>query len=224
MTDHTQTGIPADPGDVGRSRISRRGFLKGMGGGVLGTAAVAGGLLGEEVAAAAAGPETVSGLTRIELQVNGQARAVEVEPRTTLLRALRDQLGLTGAKEGCNRGQCGACTVLLDGAPVLACSMLALDARSRQITTVEGLGAELTPVQEAFVEKDALMCGYCTPGMVMAATALLAANPNPTAAQIRAGVSGNACRCGTYPKVFEAVAAASEKMRQRGAGPTGRRS
>ena len=207
-------------------QISRRGFLKGMGGGVLGSAAVGGGLLGEEVAAAMRGPEVLAGPQQIELKVNGKVTKVAVEPRTTLLRALREHLDLTGTKEGCDRGQCGACTVLLDGAPVLACSMLVLDARGHEITTVEGLaeGEVLTPVQEAFVEKDALQCGYCTPGFVMAATALLEANPDPSPDEIKQGVSGNLCRCGTYPKVFEAVWAAAEKMRARGVGPTGRRS
>lgn len=232
MADHRDgrltTGAGASEGTAAAEggQISRRGFLKGVGGGVLGSAAVGGGLLAEEVAAAVRGPEVLTGPQQIELQVNGEIRQVKVEPRTTLLRALREDLDLTGAKEVCDRGQCGACTVLLDGRPVLACSMLALDARGYEITTVEGLADSdaLTPVQEAFVEKDALMCGYCTPGFVMAATAMLEANPNPSPEQIRLGVSGNVCRCGTYPKVFEAVQSAAEKMRARGVGPTGRRS
>lgn len=205
--------------------VSRRGFLKGVGGGVLGSAAGGGGLLAGEVAAAVRGPEVLTGPQAIELKVNGKSRKTTVEPRTTLLAALRGDLDLTGAKEVCDRGQCGACTVLLDGAPVLACSMLALDAREHEITTVEGLSDSeaLTPVQEAFVEEDALMCGYCTPGFVMAATALLQDNPNPTPEQVRQGVSGNVCRCGTYPRVFEAVQTAAQKMRTRGVGPTGGR-
>jgi aerobic-type carbon monoxide dehydrogenase small subunit (CoxS/CutS family) len=198
------------------AKISRRGFLKGMGGGLLGTAALAEGLLGQEAQAKNAAPETLKGRQRIGLKVNGQTRPVEVEPRTTLLSALRDRLELTGTKEVCDRGQCGACTVLVDGRAVLSCMMLAVEARGREVTTVEGLARDgrLSPVQEAFVEKDALMCGFCTPGLVMAATALLQQNPDPSLEEIQQGVSGNLCRCGTYPKVFEAVQEAARKMRR----------
>jgi aerobic-type carbon monoxide dehydrogenase small subunit (CoxS/CutS family) len=194
--------------------ISRRGFLKGVGGGLLGGVALDEGLIGAQVAAAA-GPEPIKGFQSIQLRVNGASRQVSVEPRTTLLSALRDQLQLTGAKEVCDRGQCGACTVLLDGEAVLACMILALDARGREITTVEGLAqdGQLTPVQQAFAEQDALMCGFCTPGLVMASTALLQKNPDPTPEQIRQGVSGNLCRCGTYPKVFAAIQDAARKMK-----------
>ncbi len=198
--------------------ISRRGFLKGMGGGVLGSAALGEGLLGEKVGAALVGPEVLKGAQTIQLKVNGALRSAQAEPRTTLLSVLRDQLELTGAKEVCDRGQCGACTVLVDGEAMLACMILALDARGQEITTVEGLaqGEQLSPVQEAFAEKDALMCGFCTPGLVMAATALLQKNPNPSAEEIKQGVSGNLCRCGTYPKVFEAIQAAAGKMKRGG--------
>lgn len=197
--------------------LSRRGFLKGVGGGLLGGAALNEGLIGAQVAAAA-GPEPIKGFQNIQLQVNGAAHQVSVEPRTTLLSALRDQLGLTGAKEVCDRGQCGACTVLMDGEAVLACMILALDARGHEITTVEGLAqdGQLTPVQQAFVDHDGLMCGFCTPGLVMASTALLRKAPNPTAEEIRRGVSGNLCRCGTYPKVFAAVEDAARKMKRGG--------
>jgi aerobic-type carbon monoxide dehydrogenase small subunit (CoxS/CutS family) len=195
-------------------KLSRRGFLKGMGGGILGGAVVAEGLLKGEAGAAKGDAEVVRGRTRITLKVNGQARQVEVEPRTTLLSALRNRLDMTGTKEVCDRGQCGACTVLLDGKAVLACMMLALEARGREITTVEGLaqGGELSAVQQAFVEEDGQMCGFCTPGMVMAATVLLKEKPHPTLEEIRAGVSGNVCRCGTYPKVFAAVQSAAQKI------------
>lgn len=194
--------------------ISRRNFLKGVGGGIVGTTAIAEGLLSEEAAAQAAGARVFKGKQKIELNVNGQRRQVEVEPRTTLLSALRGSLDLTGSKEVCDRGQCGACTVLVDDAPMLACMLLAIDVRGREITTVEGLakGGALSAVQEAFVERDGLMCGFCTPGLVMAATALLNKNPNPTPAEIKRGVSGNLCRCGTYPKVFEAVQQAAAKI------------
>ena len=194
--------------------ISRRGFLKGVGGGLLSGAALSEGLIGAQVAAAA-GPEPIKGFQTIQLQINGASRQVSVEPRTTLLAALRDQLGLTGSKEVCDRGQCGACTVLMDGEAVLACMILALDTRGHQITTVEGLAqdGQLTPVQQAFVAQDALMCGFCTPGLVMASTALLRQTPDPTPEEIRRGVSGNLCRCGTYPKVFAAVHEAALKMK-----------
>ena len=199
-------------------KLSRRGFLKGVGGGLLGGATLAGGLLASETQAGQPEVEVVRGRTSIVLQVNGQAHSVEVEPRTTLLSALRHQLGLTGAKEVCDRGQCGGCTVLLDGQAVLACMMLALDARGRQIVTVEGLarGDELSAVQQAFVERDGQMCGFCTPGMVIAATALLQRHPEPTLEQIREGMSGNLCRCGAYPGIFAAVQQAAGQRPQEG--------
>lgn len=197
--------------------VSRRGFFKGIGGGLLGTTALSTGLLGEEVGAAVAGPQVVAGPTTISLMVNGERRPVVVEPRTTLLEALRDGLNLTGAKEVCDRGPCGACTVLLDGKAVLSCMMLAVDVGEGEVTTVEGLaqGGQLSAIQQAFVDKDALMCGFCTPGFAMSAEALLRANPNPSPDEIRTGVAGNLCRCGTYPKVFEAIAAAAKARRGR---------
>jgi aerobic-type carbon monoxide dehydrogenase small subunit (CoxS/CutS family) len=130
----------------------------------------------------------------------------------TLLRALRNHLDLTGAKEVCDRGACGGCTVMLDGKPIASCLMLAADAVGHEITSVEGLGSPetMSAVQAAFVEADALQCGFCTPGFVVASTALLAANPSPTLEQVKEGLSGNLCRCGTYPRVFEAVLAAAK--------------
>ena len=201
--------------------ISRRSFLKGLGGGVAGAATLSPtGLLSEETTKAILGPqaETLSGSQKIQLKINGKTSSVTVEPRTTLLSALRNQLELTGSKEVCDRGQCGACTVNIDGKTQLSCMTLAVDARGKKITTVEGLaqGDELTAVQQAFVEKDALMCGFCTPGFVMSATALLQQNSNPGMDEIKKGVSGNLCRCGTYPKVFEAIDAAAKKMRKGG--------
>ncbi len=201
--------------------ISRRKFLKGMGGGVAGVATLPHtGLLAEETKKKILGAEadTISGSNTIRLKINKQMRSVEVEPRTTLLSALRENLELTGAKEVCDRGQCGACTVIIDGKAKLSCMTLALDARDKEITTVEGLadGEELTALQSEFAEKDALMCGFCTPGFVMAGTALLQQNPNPTMDEIKVGVSGNLCRCGTYPKVFEAIDAAAKTMKKGG--------
>jgi xanthine dehydrogenase YagT iron-sulfur-binding subunit len=194
---------------------SRRKFLKGVG--IAGAgAAIADHLLTETKAAE---PEvetsqTVSGATKITLQVNGQPRAVQVEPRTTLLNALRNHLepAVTGPKLVCDMGTCGACTVLLDGKPVYSGLVLAVDAAGKQITTVEGLGSAEKPnaVQAAFVEHDALMCGFCTPGFVTTISAYLKKNPNPTLDEVREACKGNFCRCGTYPRVFEAALAAAK--------------
>jgi aerobic-type carbon monoxide dehydrogenase small subunit (CoxS/CutS family) len=199
-------------------KLSRRDFLKVSGGSAIGTA-----VLSSVIAGKAAVPsrrdeaEVFKGLTKIQLKINGKMRSVEVEPRTTLLSALRNKLGVTGPKEVCDRGECGACTVLMNGKPVLACMTLAIDAIGREVVTVEGLvtDGKLDPVQQAFVEKDALMCGFCTPGFVMSVQALLSKNPNPTQAEIRTAVSGNLCRCGTYPRVFEAAMAAAQSTNGR---------
>lgn len=154
------------------------------------------------------GPDAV----RVSLTVNGAPAQLEVEPRTTLLDALRTQLGLTGAKEGCDRGSCGACTVLLDDDPVYACSMLAIEANGRSVTTIEGLAAAaggLTELQRQLVAHDGLQCGYCTPGFVMTLTALLRRNPHPSEAEIREATAGNLCRCGSYPRIFAGTLAAA---------------
>jgi len=198
--------------DDDRTRVSRRTFLK-----TAGVGAAASGLLSgtaEPAAATVLGPDAVP----MSLNVNGAARTVTVEPRVTLLRALRNHLDLTGAKEVCDRGSCGACTVLVDGEPVASCLMLAADAVGHEITTVEGLGTpdRMTPVQAAFVEADALQCGFCTPGFVVASTALLRRNPSPTLDQIKEGLSGNLCRCGTYSRVFEAVQKAARATPRKG--------
>jgi xanthine dehydrogenase YagT iron-sulfur-binding subunit len=158
-------------------------------------------------AAAVLGP----GRVPISLRVNGADKRVAVEPRATLAEALRLELDMTGTKIGCDRGACSACTVWLDGTPVNACMTFALDVGSRAVTTIEGLarGNALHPVQEAFIEHDAMQCGFCTPGMIMSCAALLQRNPSPTEADVRAATSGNLCRCGTYPNVFEATLAAA---------------
>jgi xanthine dehydrogenase YagT iron-sulfur-binding subunit len=195
------------------SNLTRRGFLKGVGGGL-----TAGGVLASAAltapGAAEAGSSTVLGPGKVPLvlRVNGQRRKIEVEPRVTLLSALRDHMDLTGAKLVCDRGECGGCTVLLDGRPVYACMMLAVDAQGRAVTTVEGLarGERLDPVQKAFVDHDALMCGFCTPGFVMSVRALLDRNPHPSVEDVKRACAGNTCRCGTYPKVFEAALAAAK--------------
>lgn len=192
---------------------SRRRFLKGVG--IAGAgAAIADHLLLETDAEEQSGTQTVSGATRVTLTVNGQKRTVEVEPRTTLLNALRNHLepAVTGPKLVCDMGTCGACTVLLDGKPVYSCLVLAVDATNKPITTVEGLGSPQKPnaVQAAFVEHDASMCGFCTPGFVTTISAYLKKNPNPSLEQVREACKGNFCRCGTYPKVFEAALAAAK--------------
>ena len=143
---------------------------------------------------------------RVRLEVNGVTYDLDLDPRRTLLDALRDDMGFTGAKPGCNMGNCGACTILLDGEAVYSCLLLAIECEGRAITTIEGLarGGELDPVQAAFVEHDALQCGFCTPGQVLAMTALLNRNPHPSDEEIERGMSGNLCRCGAYPKILAA--------------------
>jgi len=152
---------------------------------------------------------------RFELKVNGEIYEVEAEPRARLLDVLRDGLGLTGTKEGCGTGDCGACTVLLDGKPVNSCLVLAITARGKEITTIEGLAgpAGLHPIQQAFIDYGGLQCGICTPGMILSAKALLDENPNPTADEVRFGLAGNLCRCTGYTKIVESVLAAAEAMR-----------
>jgi aerobic-type carbon monoxide dehydrogenase small subunit (CoxS/CutS family) len=146
---------------------------------------------------------------RIRLTVNNTAYDLDIEPRRTLLDALREDLHLTGAKPGCNMGSCGACTVLVDGEAVYSCLTLAVECEDRRITTIEGLavGGDLDPVQRAFVEHDALQCGFCTPGQVLALKALLLRNPHPSDDEIERGMSGNLCRCGAYPKIRAAARA-----------------
>jgi xanthine dehydrogenase YagT iron-sulfur-binding subunit len=186
--------------------VSRRTFLKASGIPL----AVAPVLIGPRMVQAAEGEVAVygPGKAKFTLNVNGQARALEVEPRVTLLDALRQDLDTTGAKRVCDRGTCGACTVLLDGKPVYACSMLAIDAQGAKITTVESLaGTTLHPLQQAFVDHDGSQCGFCTPGFVVACKALLDKNPKPTRADVERGLGGNLCRCGTYAGIREAVLA-----------------
>ena len=202
------------------TNISRRNFLKGVGTGTVAATVAPSVLIGGEKAADAQAGEAVAGAT-IQLNINGKPYQIEVEARTTLLTVLRDgidtsgnNVDLTGAKLICDRGECGGCTVMVDGKSVYACMMLAMDAQDKQITTVEGLadGDDLHPVQEAFIQHDALMCGFCTPGFVVSSAALLSENTKPTLEEIKVGLSGNTCRCGTYPFIFDAVKTASKKM------------
>jgi xanthine dehydrogenase YagT iron-sulfur-binding subunit len=184
--------------------MTRRGFLTTVGVGAVGVAASST-LFGQK--AEAQEVKEAKELTKITLVVNGRRRRVLVEPRWTLLYVLREKLRLTGAKEGCGRGECGFCTVLIDNVPRYACMTLAVEAEGSEITTVEGLmkAEELGPVQKAFVEEDAMQCGFCTPGEVMTAEGLLRANPNPSDEEILEGMSGTVCRCGSYPQIFKAV-------------------
>ncbi|MBD0369977.1 MAG: (2Fe-2S)-binding protein [Pyrinomonadaceae bacterium] len=200
--------------------VTRRGFLKGAGLTAAGAAIMENGLLGAKDAAAAEAEPVVVGPGRVPvtLRVNGTVQKVQVEPRTTLAEALRFELGLTGTKVVCDRGSCSACTVWLDSTPVCSCMTLAVDVGARKITTIEGLAQseELHPVQEAFIEYDAMQCGFCTPGMIMSCAALLNHKANPTLDDVKQATSGNLCRCGTYPKVFEATLAAAKATRKGG--------
>jgi aerobic-type carbon monoxide dehydrogenase small subunit (CoxS/CutS family) len=192
-----------------RSRLSRRGFLFGT---PLAAVTVEA-CLPADSAEGGGAPVVGPGPVPVTLRVNGKEYAIQVEPRRTLADVLRSELGLTGTKIGCDRGACSACTVWMDGTPVVSCLTFALDAAGREVTTIEGLarGDALHPVQEAFVEHDAMQCGFCTPGMVMSCAALLQRNPRPTLDDVKGAVSGNLCRCGTYPKVFAATLAAAQK-------------
>ncbi len=167
------------------------------------------------------GPAT----TTVELLVNGSRELVRVDPAMTLAEVLRDQLALTGTKIGCDRGACSACTVWLDGVVVASCLTLVLDARGRAITTIEGLArsGDLHPLQRAFVEHDAMQCGFCTPGMVMSAAALVERNPNCGLEDVKAAISGHLCRCGAYPNIFKATLAAAAAMRSHDDEPKGER-
>lgn len=199
--------------DSEKSSYSRRGFLKGLGAGSVATGLIpAGGLVeGAERDSDVQGP----GELQITLKINGQNKNVRVEPRVTLLDALRNRLNLTGAKKVCDRGTCGACTVLLDGKPVYSCSLLAVEAQGRAITTVEGIGTpeKMSEIQKSFVKHDAQQCGFCTPGFVVASTAFVRKNPNATLDQVRQGLGGNLCRCGTYAGMLLAVVDAAKNAK-----------
>ena len=194
---------------------SRRDFLEGTGATVVaGAAATALGI----PAASAQQTGNISARTAITLVVNGARHSVEVEDRWTLAELLRDRLDLTGTKIGCNRSECGACTVLMNGQPVYSCSQLAVWADGASIQTVEGLvrNGQLSPVQEAFVENNGPQCGFCTPGQLMTATALLNSNPSPNSVEVREAMVGNLCRCSNYNAIVEAVVAAGEGENQGG--------
>jgi xanthine dehydrogenase YagT iron-sulfur-binding subunit len=184
--------------------VSRRDFLK-----TVSVASAAVGVTAIVPARTAEGAAIVGpGPVPITLTINGRTHKLEVEPRVTLLDAVRNRLNITGAKRVCDRGACGSCTMIVDGRTVYACSMLAIEAQGKQIRTVEGLSDEngaLHPVEQAYVEHDALMCGFCTPGFVTATAALLEKNPNPTPEEVQRALDGNICRCGTYKRLLEAA-------------------
>jgi xanthine dehydrogenase YagT iron-sulfur-binding subunit len=193
-----------------RSGITRRGFLKGAGLTAAGTALLDGvQAFGREAAAPAMQgvTELGRGAVPIRLHVNGAEHVVEIEPRTTLAEALRIHLGMTGTKIVCDRGVCSGCAVWLDKMPINSCMTLAIDAVGHHVTTIEGIAEDgrMHPLQAAFVRHDAMQCGFCTPGMVMSCAALLERNPHPSEHDVRHAVSGNLCRCGTYPKIFAAT-------------------
>jgi len=207
--------MPEDPEEKcsHSSAMSRRGFLSSVG-----TGAVAAASLGGAEPAGAQEIVATQNSVTVSLRINGSVRKIMVEPRWSLLFVVRDILGLTGTKIGCDRGECGACTVLIDGKPRYACMTLAVEAEGHSITTLEGLmdGEKLGPVQQAFAEEDGLQCGFCTPGQIMAVEGLLIQNPNPTVEDVRSGVSGNLCRCATYKHIFNAGLKAAELRRQKG--------
>jgi xanthine dehydrogenase YagT iron-sulfur-binding subunit len=199
-----------DPTKRPNGGVTRRGFLGSVGAGAV-VAATGVARPGEAV------PEITSPeeMVQVALMINGRVHRLLVEPRWTLLFVLRERLAITGTKAGCERGECGSCTVLIDGQPRYACMTLAVEAEGTEITTVEGLldGEELGIVQKAFVEEDAFQCGYCTPGQVMAAEGLLRINPSPSFEEIRSGMSGNLCRCGAYPHIVNAVTTAAKNKK-----------
>ena len=200
-----------------KNALTRRDFLKGFGSGALG-AAVAPKLLTQEAESLQIKEEEIPFYTkkRVTMTVNEKKISMTVEPQETLLDVLRDRLGLTGAKKMCDRGECGGCTVLLNGKPVYSCMYLAIRADGSNITTVEGLAGKgkLDPVQQAFIDKDGYQCGFCTPGFVMSSVAFLKKTNNPQLEDIKKALSGNLCRCGNYFKIYQAVQEAAKLMRR----------
>ena len=208
MSSKKDSELPAKP----KTGFSRRGFMSGVG---LGSGALGTGLLENEATAAPAPAVAGPGPVPITLNLNGKPVKLSVEPRVTLIDALRNYLDMTGAKRVCDRGTCGACTVIMNGKTVYSCTVLAIDAQGKNIETIEGLatGNNLHPVSRAFVDNDAQQCGYCTPGFVMACKGFLDEHPNPTEADVNHGLGGNLCRCGTYMGVRQAVLDAAKAMK-----------
>ena len=208
MNSPKDSELPVKP----KAGVSRRGFIGGVG---LGGGALGAGLLEQEAQAAGAAGVTGPGAVPITLTVNGKPVKVTVEPRVTLVDALRNYINMTGAKRVCDRGTCGACTVIMNGKTVYACSVLAIDAQGKNIETIEGLstGNQLHPISKAFVDNDAQQCGYCTPGFVMACKGFLDEHPNPTEHDVLHGLGGNLCRCGTYMGIRKAALQAANEMK-----------
>jgi len=210
MTDERIPKSPSDKKQPEAASVSRREFLK-----ISGISAAAVPMLGTKVVHAAGSPVKVYGPGKVPIQltVNGDTHKLQIEPRVTLLDALRDEFEITGAKRVCDRADCGACTVIMDNKAVYACSVLAIEAQGKTITTVESLmeGENLHPIQQAFVDNDASQCGFCTPGFVVALKAFLDKHPNASAEEIRKGLSGNLCRCGTYHGLQLAAAQLAQK-------------
>lgn len=203
MSDHGNSS-PPDKG------MNRRKFLKGMGTGLVGSATLAQGILpgdalGQTPKASAASRDIEMAV--VQMKINGKRYKVEVEPRAVLLDVLREKLQLTGAKKVCDRGECGACTIILNGETVYACMMLAIEADGAEIMTIEGLGTpeKMHPIQQKFIEHDASQCGFCTPGFEMSLADLLDKHPDADLHTIKKSLSGNTCRCGTYPHIFKAA-------------------
>lgn len=194
--------------------MTRRKFLKGVGSGVVGSTVLLQTWPALSDAEAATNQPQHEGKVVLAFVINGKPVQLPVEPRMTLADVIRDELHLTGTKVVCNQGECGGCTVLLDGKAVYSCHLLALDAAGKEVTTIEGLmnGEKLHPLQQAFIDHDGLQCGFCTPGQIMAAHALLRKHPHPTREQVKQGMAGNLCRCGAYPNIIESVLAAAEKQ------------
>ena len=209
--DIPRSGESPDDGGVERSEVTRRGFLGGTGAALVAASTTSLGALEAPPAGPAAQEATPVPQTSIRVTVNGDAHRVEVEDRWTLNEFLRDGLGLMGSKIGCNRGECGACTVLVDGVPTYSCSSLAVWADGRDVVTIEGLESdgEVSTLQQAFMDHNAPQCGFCTPGQLMTATALLDHNPRPTSLEVREAMVGNLCRCSNYNAIVEAVLAAA---------------
>lgn len=208
MSSKKDPDAPAKP----RNGFSRRGFIRGVG---IGSGALGSGLLQTASNAAPAGNVAGPGAVPVTLNINGKPYNLTIEPRVTLIDALRNHLDHTGAKKVCDRATCGACTVIMDGKVVYSCTVLAIDAQGKDIQTIEGIAqnGRLHPVSAAFVNHDAQQCGYCTPGFVMAAKGFLDKHPNPTLEDVEKGLSGNLCRCGTYMGIRPAVLEAAKEMR-----------
>jgi xanthine dehydrogenase YagT iron-sulfur-binding subunit len=208
---------PTEKGQGNSKGVSRRGFLSSVGAGAASVAAAS--QLSAE-STAKTNIVRVDEKVSVTLSINGRSYQQLVEPRWSLAYVLREELQITGTKVGCERGECGACTVLMDNVPRYSCMTLAVEAEGVEVTTVEGLmsGEELGDVQQAFVEQDAMQCGYCTSGQIMSVEGLLRANPNPTRDEARAQVSGNLCRCGAYPHIINSAERAAELKRNGGGG------